>query len=76
MPMSKPSTNKAAMKFALMIFLCAALAGCGQWGRTVAIYTGWSVSCVEGVNYLQFASGVTVQYTPDGKVKTCSGVDR
>ena len=27
--------------------------------------------CVNGVSYLQFPSGVTVEYTPDGKIKTC-----
>lgn len=28
--------------------------------------------CQGGVEYLQFSSGVSVAYTPDGKIKTCS----
>lgn len=45
--------------------------GCGNLSRTTANLTGYSRQCVEGVSYLQFPSGVTVEYTPDGKVKTC-----
>jgi hypothetical protein len=57
---------------ALVVLLACALAGCGWFDRKVtANITGYSTSCVDGVRYLQFASGVTVQYDRDGKVKTC-----
>lgn len=47
------------------------LSGCGAYERVGAAVTGWSRVCVDGVSYLQFVSGVTVEYTPDGKIKTC-----
>lgn len=50
----------------------AALAGCGWFERKVtANVTGHAVSCVDGVAYLQFPSGVTVQYDRSGRIKTC-----
>lgn len=53
--------------------LCAAmLTGCGWFERkVVANVTGFSKVCVEGVTYLQFPSGVTPQYTVDGKLVSC-----
>ena len=61
------------MKVATMAILgiCLLLAGCGWLDRGIATYTGWSRICVAGVSYLQFTSGASVEYTPDGKVKTC-----
>lgn len=47
------------------------LAGCGKLDRTVAHYRGWSEICVHGVQYLQFSSGASVEYTTDGHVKNC-----
>lgn len=47
------------------------VAGCGQFERNVAKWTGYSKICVEGVRYLQFTSGASVQYSPDGKIVTC-----
>jgi hypothetical protein len=32
----------------------------------------WSRVCVGGVSYLQFTTGATVEWTPAGRVKTCS----
>ena len=57
----------------LPLFAAAALlAGCGWFERKVtANVTGHAVSCIDGVRYLQFPSGVTVQYERDGRVKTC-----
>ncbi len=60
------------MKIAAVSCLILALAGCGAWERGVASFSGWSRVCVEGVSYLQFVSGVTVEWTRDGKVKTCN----
>jgi hypothetical protein len=54
---------------AVVSILCV---GCGNLNREVAKFTGYSRSCVDGVSYLQFPSGVTVEYTPNGKIKTCS----
>ncbi|MBE7368677.1 hypothetical protein [Ramlibacter pallidus] len=60
------------MKTLLLIALVAGLSGCGWFDRKVtANLTGHSVSCIDGVRYLQFASGVTVQYTAEGRVRTC-----
>jgi len=48
------------------------LAGCGWFERKVtANVTGHAVACIDGVRYLQFPSGVTVQYNPDGRIRTC-----
>jgi len=55
-----------------LIAATSLLAGCGWFERKVtANVTGHAVTCIEGVRYLQFPSGVTVQYERDGKVKTC-----
>lgn len=52
--------------------LCTTLAGCGWFERKVtANVTGHAVACVDGVRYLQFPSGVTVQYGRDGRIMTC-----
>jgi outer membrane lipopolysaccharide assembly protein LptE/RlpB len=59
------------LSMALLIGAFLLLAGCGWWERVTAHYTGWSRICVDGVSYLQFTSGASVEYTPDGKVRTC-----
>ncbi|HVE51907.1 MAG TPA: hypothetical protein VNB23_00845 [Ramlibacter sp.] len=60
------------MKTFILLVVAATLSGCGWFDRKVtANLTGHSVSCIDGVRYLQFASGVTVQYTAEGKVRTC-----
>ena len=62
------------MKIALCvccIFLGLALSGCGSWGRAVAKVMGSSESCIDGVIYIQFTSGVTVKYNQDGTIATC-----
>jgi len=45
--------------------------GCGSCSRSVANITGVSHECVDGVEYLQFPSGVSVAYNPDGSIKQC-----
>ena len=65
-----------------LLVLVLALAGYSAWPRMTAIPAtttiatattpGWSRICVAGVSYLQFASGASVEWTPAGKVKTCS----
>lgn len=55
------------------VVVCALLlTSCGGGARGAAWLTGWSKVCVEGVSYLQFPSGVTVQYDRAGKVVSCS----
>jgi len=60
------------MKTLLSIALALTLSGCGWFDRVAATTTGYSKVCVDKIQYIQFTSGVTVAYTPDGKVKTCS----
>lgn len=61
------------MKKILMLAAVLSLAGCGAADRIGAAITGGgSETCVGGVKYLQFASGVTVKYTPEGKIATCN----
>lgn len=58
--------------FILVAVVTAILfSGCGQIGRMEAQVTGYSKQCVDGVIYLQFASGVTTQVKPDGLPVTC-----
>ncbi len=60
------------MKKLLVVALAAlSLTACGQISRSTASLTGHSIECVDGVSYIQFVSGVTVQYDRDGKIKTC-----
>lgn len=48
------------------------LAGCGGISRSVAHLTGSSKICVDGVSYVQFTSGASVQYDRAGDVVTCN----
>jgi hypothetical protein len=60
------------MKYVILSLLVLSLTGCGWFERkVVANITGYGKVCVDGVQYLQFASGATVQYGPDGKVVVC-----
>ena len=62
------------MKKSIVVLLiaCVILGGCGWFDRKVtANVTGYSQSCINGVSYLQFPSGVTVEWTRESKVKTC-----
>ncbi len=59
------------MKYVVAIVLAVLLTGCGYVDRVGATVTGYSEQCVNGVKYIQFTSGATVEYTPDGKVATC-----
>jgi hypothetical protein len=60
------------MKILIVLGLAVTLTGCGWFDRhVVANVTGFSKTCVEGVTYLQFPSGVTPQYNPDGSLQAC-----
>lgn len=60
-------------KFLFVFAVAISLTGCGAIDRQLAALTGdASKTCVDGVEYLQFTSGVSVAYTKDGKIKTCN----
>ena len=61
------------MKTAILVALAAVmLVGCGALDRKMSELTGDpSKVCIDGVLYLQFTSGASVAYTPEGKVKLC-----
>lgn len=58
-------------KIAIAAVIAIGVSACGQIDRQIASVTGSSESCVDGVAYIQFTSGVTVKYKPDGKIATC-----
>jgi len=58
-------------KILAILFLAAPLAACGAVDRFAATATGYSKMCIDGVEYIQFSSGASVAYTPDGAIKTC-----
>ena len=63
--------RKSLLAVAVLVLLVGAV-GCGNLSRASAQLTGYSRQCVGGVSYLQFSSGVTVEYNPNGTIKTCS----
>ena len=59
-------------KLILIAVSAVVLTGCGWYERkVVANITGYSKTCVEGVVYLQFPSGVTPQVNLDGRPVSC-----
>jgi hypothetical protein len=57
----------------MVVLSVVLLTGCGWFDRKiVANVTGYSKTCVEGVTYLQFPSGVTTQVTLEGKPVSCN----
>ena len=54
-----------------MIMLAIFLTGCGSADKLEAKFTGYSTKCINGVEYLQFASGATVKYNTDGTISLC-----
>jgi len=59
------------MKILTWLILLSALSGCGVWDRGVASVTGIAHTCVDGVMYLQFTSGASVAYLPNGQIRGC-----
>lgn len=55
----------------ILSILALGLTACGKTDQLVAHYTGYSKVCVDGVQYIQFTSGASVQYDQTGKVVTC-----
>lgn len=54
-----------------LILIINLLLGCGVMSKTGAIMTGYTTSCINGVEYIQFTSGASVAFNSDGKVKLC-----
>lgn len=58
-------------KTLMLVAAVAALSGCGGASRLTAHWTGYDKTCVDGVTYLQFPSGVTEQRNREGGVVPC-----
>ena len=59
-------------KIIAVFFLCFSLSACGKFDRWLAGMTGdASKTCVDGVTYLQFTSGATMQVDRAGKPVGC-----
>lgn len=59
------------MKYLAIALIALALSACGKIGQVEAHWTGWSESCVKGVQYIQFTSGASVEYDQAGHVVAC-----
>lgn len=59
------------MMIILLIAMLFTISNCGTADRIGAGLTGYSTSCIDGVEYLQFTSGTSVAYDISGKVKLC-----
>jgi hypothetical protein len=58
--------------FLTILVLSLFLSACGQFDRDMASMTGSATkTCVDGVTYLQFTSGATVQLDITGKPVAC-----
>lgn len=55
----------------IIIVAMSVLSACAVGERINTAVTGHTTQCIDGVEYVQFASGASVAYSPDGKVKTC-----
>ncbi len=62
---------KNIIKLVAILLLSVSVTSCGWFERKLAVYTGYSKMCVDGVSYLQFSSGASVQYDITGKIVPC-----
>lgn len=59
-------------KILMALAVITMLSGCGYIDRTISgLSGGGTETCVSGVAYLQFTSGVTVKYLPSGQIAPC-----
>lgn len=70
-PETGAQRSKPVLRIVALLLVAVALSSCGWFDRGVASWTGYSRLCIDGVSYLQFTSGATVEWTPEGKVRTC-----
>ena len=61
------------IRLAAIAALVLSLTGCGYVNRIDAHVTGYAKQCIDGVSYIQFTSGASVQYDTAGKVVRCAG---
>jgi uncharacterized protein YceK len=59
------------MKRLFFLAILTSLVGCGSVNRVTAGFTGYTKTCVDGVSYLQFPSGATVQLDLSGRPVAC-----
>jgi hypothetical protein len=59
------------MKKLFLFLLMLSLNSCGGCSKDIATLTGYANVCIDGVHYLQFPSGVTPKFKPDGTIVTC-----
>jgi ABC-type Zn uptake system ZnuABC Zn-binding protein ZnuA len=62
---------KKIMLVAAAALMIVGLAGCGKMSKMAASWNGYDKICVDGVSYLQFTSGASVQYDKTGRIVTC-----
>lgn len=55
----------------ILIAAMSVLSACAVGERINTAVTGHTTQCIDGVEYVQFPSGASVGYSPDGKVKAC-----
>lgn len=56
----------------VLLAVALSLSACGQVDREIAKLTGGATkTCIDGVTYLQFTSGATVQVDTTGKPVPC-----
>ena len=58
--------------FIVLLILSIVLTSCGKKDEIEASVTGYTKKCVDGVEYILFASGATVAYNKDGSIRTCN----
>lgn len=60
-------------KLLLTFSLVVSLSACSKFDRSIAAFTGDATkSCIDGVTYLQFTSGASVQVDINGKPVSCN----
>lgn len=63
---------KKMLTFCILVAMMVSMSGCGKFDRLFSSVTGQpSKVCVDGVSYLQFTSGATVQVDQTGKPVVC-----
>lgn len=68
---SKSIVITTVAAIAIVAILGSIYMASGSVHQTIARYTGYSKFCIDGVQYLQFTSGASVQVDRDGKPVQC-----
>lgn len=63
---------KSLMPVLAVVLIVIGLGGCdGSMSKFEAKITGYSLHCVDGVEYVQFVNGASVKHNRDGSVALC-----